>query len=191
MELDKSVGNEKFLYHDDVVKHLVLFSVFWAIAAMAVGVYIAAELVWPTIDFGQYWLSFGRLRPLHTNGIIFGFAVSALMATGFYSVQRTSHVSLFMPRLAWAVCYAWQITVLLGGISLLAGWTSSKEYAELEWPFDIAIAVIWVSFGVVFFGTIATRRIKPIYISNWFYGALIIVIAMLHIGNNLAIPVSI
>jgi len=191
VELDKSVGNEKFLYHDDVVKHLVLFSVFWAIAAMAVGVYIAAELVWPTIDFGQYWLSFGRLRPLHTNGIVFGFAVSALMATGFYSVQRTSHVSLFMPRLAWVVCYAWQITVLLGGISLLAGWTSSKEYAELEWPFDIAIALIWVSFGVVFFGTIATRRIKPIYISNWFYGALIIVIAMLHIVNNLAIPVSI
>jgi cytochrome c oxidase cbb3-type subunit 1 len=113
------------------------------------------------------------------------------MATGFYSVQRTSHVSLFMPRLAWAVCYAWQITVLLGGISLLAGWTSSKEYAELEWPFDIAIALIWLSFGVVFFGTIATRRINPIYISNWFYGALIIVIAMLHIGNNLAIPVSI
>jgi len=95
-----------------------------------------------------------------------------------------------MPRLAWFCCYAWQLTVLLGGLSLLAGWTSTKEYAELEWPFDIAIAVIWVSFGIVFFGTIATRRIRPIYISNWFYGALIIVIAMLHIVNNLALPVS-
>ncbi|MGB4248993.1 MAG: cytochrome-c oxidase, cbb3-type subunit I [Pseudohongiellaceae bacterium] len=177
-------------YYDEIVRQLVLFSVFWAVVAMAVGVYISAELIWPTIDFGQPWLSFGRLRPLHTNGIIFGFGVSALMATGFYSVQRTSHVPLFAPRLAWFVCYGWQLLILLGGLSLLAGWTSSKEYAELEWPFDIAIAILWVSFGIVFFGTIATRTIKPIYISNWFYGALIIVIAMLHIVNNLAIPVS-
>jgi len=179
------------LYHDQIVLHLVQFAVAWAIVAMAVGVYISAELVWPTIDFGQFWLSFGRLRPLHTNGIIFGFGVSALMATGFYSVQRTSHIPLFMPRLAWFVCYAWQLIILLGGLSLLAGWTTSKEYAELEWPFDIAIAIVWVCFGVVFFGTIANRKIRPIYISNWFYGALIIVIAMLHIVNSLAIPVTI
>ena len=179
------------IYHDPVVLRLVQFSVIWAVVAMAVGVYIAAELVWPTIDFGQFWLSFGRLRPLHTNGIIFGFGVSALMATAFYSVQRTSHVPLFAPRLAWFCCYAWQLLVLTGGVSLLAGWTSTKEYAELEWPFDIVITIIWVCFGIVFFGTIATRKIKPIYISNWFYGSLIIVIAMLHIVNNLALPVSI
>ena len=158
---------------------------------MAVGVYIAAELVLPTIDFGQQWLSFGRLRPLHTNGIIFGFGVSALMGTAFYTVQRTSHVTLFAPKLAWFCCYGWQIVVLLGGMSLLAGWTSAKEYAELEWPFDIAITVLWVCFAIVFFGTLARRKIKPIYISNWFYGALIIVIAMLHIVNSLAIPVTI
>ena len=108
------------LYHDQIVLHLVQFAVVWAILAMTAGVYISAELVWPTIDFGQFWLSFGRLRPLHTNGIIFGFGVSALMATGFYSVQRTSHVPLFMPRLAWFCCYAWQLIVLLGGLSLLA-----------------------------------------------------------------------
>jgi cytochrome c oxidase cbb3-type subunit 1 len=178
-------------YHDTVVPRLIQFSVLWAVLAMSVGVYVAAEFVWPTLDFGRYWLSFGRLRPLHTNAIIFGFGVSALMATGFYSVQRTSHVPLFLPKLAWFCCYAWQLTVLLGGLSLLAGWTSTKEYAELEWPFDIAITIIWVSFGIVFFGTIAKRRIRPIYISNWFYGALIIVIAMLHIVNNLALPVSI
>jgi len=178
-------------YHDDVVLRLVQFSMLWAVVAMLVGVYLAAELVWPTIDFGQFWLSFGRLRPLHTNGIVFGFGVSALMATAFYSVQRTSHVELFAPKLAWFCCYAWQLLVLTGGLSLLAGWTSSKEYAELEWPFDIAITIVWVCFGIVFFGTIANRKIKPIYISNWFYGALIIVIAMLHIVNNLAIPVSI
>ena len=177
-------------YLDDVVIRLVQFSVAWAVVAMAAGVYLAAELIWPTLDFGQYWLSFGRLRPLHTNGIIFGFGVSALMTTAFYSVQRTSHVKLFTPGLAWFCCYAWQLIVLLGGLSLLAGYNTSKEYAELEWPFDIAIAIVWVCFGIVFFGTIATRRIKPIYISNWFYGALIIVIAMLHIVNSLAIPAT-
>jgi cytochrome c oxidase cbb3-type subunit 1 len=178
-------------YHDKVVLRLIQFSVIWAVLAMSVGVLVAAEFIWPTLDFGQFWLSFGRIRPLHTNGIIFGFGVSALMATAFYSVQRTSHVPLFLPKLAWFCCYAWQLTVLLGGLSLLAGWTSTKEYAELEWPFDIAITLIWVCFGVVFFGTIAKRRIRPIYISNWFYGGLIIVIAMLHIVNNLALPVSI
>ena len=177
-------------YHDKVVIRLIQFSVIWAVAAMAVGVYLSAELLWPTIDFGQFWLSFGRLRPLHTNGIIFGFGVSALMATAFYSVQRTSHVPLFAPRLAWFCCYGWQLLVLTGGLSLLAGFNTSKEYAELEWPFDIVIAIIWVCFGIVFFGTIATRKIRPIYISNWFYGALIIVIAMLHIVNSLAIPVT-
>ena len=154
------------IYEDKVVIRLIQFSVVWAVVAMTAGVYLSAELLWPTIDFGQFWLSFGRLRPLHTNGIIFGFGVSALMATGFYSVQRTSHVRLYQPRLAWFCCYAWQLIVLLGGLSLLAGWNSTKEYAELEWPFDIAIAVVWVLFGVVFFGTIATRKIRPIYISN-------------------------
>lgn len=178
------------VYHDEVVKRLLQFSVFWAVASMAAGVYIAAELIWPWLDFGQPWLSFGRLRPLHTNGIIFGFGVSALFATAFYSVQRTCHVPLFLPKLAAFLAWAWQLLVLLGGLSLLAGWTTAKEYAELEWPFDIAITVLWVSFAVVFFGTIAIRRIKPIYISNWFYGALIIVIAMLHIVNSLEIPAT-
>jgi len=188
--METEMTSKQQYYHDDVVKRLVEFSVVWAVLGMAAGAYIAAELLWPTIDFGQSWLSFGRLRPLHTNGIIFGFGVSALMATAFYSVQRTSHVPLFAPKLAWFLCYAWQVLVLIGGLSLLAGYNTAKEYAELEWPFDIAITVLWVMFAVIFFGTIATRKIKPIYVSNWFYGALIIVIAMLHIVNNLAIPVT-
>jgi cytochrome c oxidase cbb3-type subunit 1 len=178
-------------YHDRVVTALVMFAVIWAVLAMTVGVYVAAELIWPGIDFGQQWLSFGRLRTLHTNGIIFGFGISALMGTAFYSVQRTSHVPLYAPRLAWFCCIAWQLAVLAGGLSLLAGWNAAKEYAELEWPFDIAITIVWVCFGIVFFGTIAKRRIKPIYVSNWFYGGLIIVIAMLHIVNSLALPVTI
>ncbi len=177
-------------YRDRVVRFLVICSIVWAVLGMSVGVYVAAELLWPTIDFGQQWLSFGRLRTLHTNGIIFGFGVSALMGTAFYSVQRTSHVTLFAPRLAWFKAVAWQITVLAGGISLLAGWNAAKEYAELEWPFDILITIAWVSFAIVFFGTITRRKIKQIYVSNWFYGGLIIVIAMLHIVNSLAIPVT-
>ncbi len=177
-------------YHDTVVIRLMQFSVIWALLAMLCGVWLAAELVWPGLDFGQYWLSYGRLRPLHTNGVIFGFGVSALMATAFYSVQRTSHAPLFLPRLAWFCCYAWQAIVLLGGLSLLAGYTSAKEYAELEWPFDIAVAVVWTCFAAVFFGTVAAREIRPIYISNWFYGALIIVVAMLHVVNSLALPVG-
>ncbi len=177
-------------YHDRVVTTLVMSSILWAVVAMAAGVYVAAELVWPTLDFGQPWLSFGRLRPLHTNGVIFGFGVSALMGTAFYSVQRTCHVPLFLPGLAWFTCIAWQASVLLGGLSLLAGINAGKEYAELEWPFDIAITLVWVCFAIVFFGTIARRKIKPIYVSNWFYGGLIIVIAMLHIGNSLAMPVT-
>ena len=178
-------------YRDRVVTALVVCAMAWSVLGMAAGVYLAAELVWPTADFGIEWLSYGRLRNLHTNVVIFGFGVSALMGTAFYSVQRTCHVTLFSPWLAWFCCVAWQLAVLAGGVSLLAGWNSGKEYAELEWPFDIAIAVVWVAFGVVFFGTIGRRRIKPIYVSNWFYGALIIVIAMLHIVNSLAVPVSI
>ena len=182
------VGGER--YHDRVVSWLTAFAVAWSILGMLAGVYVAAELVWPTLDFGREWLSYGRLRTLHTNSVIFGFGVSALMGTAFYSVQRTCHVPLFAPRLAWFCALAWQVGVLAGGISLLAGWNGGKEYAELEWPFDIAIAVVWVCFAIVFFGTIAKRRIQPIYVSNWFYGGLIIVIAMLHIVNSLAIPVT-
>ena len=177
-------------YHDRIVTALVMLSIVWAVLGMAAGVYVAAELVWPTLDFGEPWLSFGRLRTVHTNVVIFGFGVSALMGTAFYSVQRTCHVPLFLPRLAWFVCVAWQIILLLGGLSLLAGMTSGKEYAELEWPFDIAIALVWVCFGIVFFGTIAHRKIKPIYVSNWFYGGLIIVITMIHVVNSLAMPAT-
>ncbi len=177
-------------YHDDVVRFLVMCSLVWAVLAMTAGVYVAAELIWPGLGFDHPWLSFGRLRALHTNGIIFGFGVSALMATAFYSVQRTCHVPLALPKLAWFTGVAWQFGVLAGGLSLLAGMNGGKEYAELEWPFDIVIALLWVYFGLVFFTTIARRKIKPIYVSNWFYGGLIIVIAMLHIVNSLAMPAT-
>ncbi len=177
-------------YDDGIVRAFTIASVLWAVLGMAAGVYVAAEFVWPTLDFGQPYLSFGRLRTVHTNIVLFGFAVSALIGTSLYSVQRTSHVPLFLPKLAWFVFIAWQLAIVLGVISLAAGWNGGKEYAELEWPFDIGIAVVWVAYAVVFFGTLAKRRINPIYISNWFYGALIIVIAMLHIVNSLAMPAT-
>jgi cytochrome c oxidase cbb3-type subunit 1 len=178
------------VYHDRVVTAFTAAAVFWALLGMAAGVYVAAELVWPDLSFSQPWLSFGRLRTVHTNLVLFGFGVSALIGTSFYSVQRTSHTPLFAPRLAWLVFYAWQAAIVLGGWSLLAGWNGGKEYAELEWPFDIGITVVWLCYAAVFFGTIARRTIAPIYISNWFYGALIIVVAMLHVVNNLAWPAT-
>jgi cytochrome c oxidase cbb3-type subunit 1 len=180
----------KIYYHDRVVVFLTACAVIWSLVGMTAGAWIAAELIWPTLDFGQQWLSYGRVRNLHTNVVVFGFGVSTLMGTAFYSVQRTSHVRLFSVPLAWSVAIAWQLAMVLGGMSLLAGMTGGKEYAELEWPFDIAIAVAWIGFAVVFFGTIARRKIKTIYVSNWFYGAMIIVVAMLHIVNSLAIPVT-
>jgi cytochrome c oxidase cbb3-type subunit 1 len=178
------------VYHDRVVTAFTAAAVVWALLGMAAGVYVAAELVWPELSFSQPWLSFGRLRTVHTNLVLFGFGVSALIGTSFYSVQRTSHTPLFAPRLAWFVFYAWQAAIVLGGWSLLAGWNGGKEYAELEWPFDIGITVVWLCYAAVFFGTIARRKIAPIYISNWFYGALIIVVAMLHVVNNLAWPAT-
>ena len=190
MDTTPRLARQAVHYEDSVVRTLVACSIAWALVGMFAGVWAAAELVWPSFDFGHPWLTFGRMRTFHTNVVVFGFGVSALIGTAFYSVQRTCHVPLFLPTLAWIVCYGWQIGILAGGLSLLAGYNSSKEYAELEWPFDIAITVLWVAFAVVFFGTIAMRKIKPIYISNWFYGALIIVIAMLHIVNNLAMPVT-
>lgn len=190
MTAEKSSTTGRAIYDDRIVTVLTGFTIFWAIVGMAAGVYVAAELVWPSLNFELPWLSFGRLRTLHTNVVVFAFGVSALMATSIYSVQRTSHTPLFLPGLAWFAAYAWQLTMVLGGLSLLAGYNTSKEYAELEWPFDIVVAVIWVSYAIVFFGTIAKRKIKPIYISNWFYGALIIVVAMLHIVNNLALPAT-
>ena len=177
-------------YEDRVVTAFTYCSIFWALLGMTAGVYVAAELVWPTIDWGLPALSFGRLRTAHTTLVLFGFGVSALIGTAFYSVQRTSHVRLFAPGLAWAVFYAWQAAIVLGAVSILAGWNAGKEYAELEWPFDLAITAAWVGFAIVFFGTIAKRKVDAIYISNWFYGALIIVVAMLHVVNSLALPVT-
>ncbi|MCP5477854.1 MAG: cytochrome-c oxidase, cbb3-type subunit I [Rhodanobacteraceae bacterium] len=177
-------------YNDRVVRQFTVMTVVWGIVGMLVGVYIAAQLYWPSLNFDIPWLSYGRLRPLHTNAVIFAFGGSALIGTSLYVVQRTSHARLISDKLAAFVFWGWQAVIVLAAITLPLGITQSKEYAELEWPIDLLITAVWVSYAVVFFGTIAKRRVKHIYVANWFYGAFIITIALLHIVNNIAIPVG-
>jgi cytochrome c oxidase cbb3-type subunit 1 len=155
---------------------------------MLVGVIIAAQLYWPGLGFDLPWLSYGRLRPLHTNAVIFAFGGSALFASSLYAVQRTCHVRLLSDKLASFVFWGWQLVIVAAAITLPLGFTQGKEYAELEWPIDILITIVWVAYAVLFFGTIAKRKVKHIYVANWFFGAYIITIALLHIVNNLAIP---
>ncbi len=176
------------VYDDHAVRGFSVMSVVWGIVGMAVGVFIAAQLAWPELNFGIPWLSYGRLRPLHTNAVIFAFGGSALFATSYYVVQRTCQVRLFMPRLAMFTFWGWQAVIVAAAISLPLGYTQGKEYAELEWPIDVLIAVVWVSYAIVFFGTIGKRRVRHIYVANWFFGAYILTVALLHIVNSAAIP---
>ncbi len=177
-------------YNDKVVLQFAVMTVVWGIVGMLVGALIAAQLYWPALNFDTAWLSYGRLRPLHTNAVIFAFGGSALFATSLHVVQRTCHVRLISDGLAAFVFWGWQTVIVLAAITLPMGMTQGKEYAELEWPIDILITIVWVSYAVLFFGTIARRKVKHIYVANWFYGAYIIAIALLHIVNNLAIPVG-
>jgi cytochrome c oxidase cbb3-type subunit 1 len=178
------------VYNDAVVRRFAIMTVIWGIVGMLVGVVIAAELIWPNLNFGLAFLSYGRLRPLHTNAVIFAFGGSALFASSYHIVQRTCHVRLFSDRLANFTFWGWQLVIVLAAITLPLGITQGKEYAELEWPIDILITIVWVAYAFVFFGTLAMRKIRHIYVANWFFAAYIITIAVLHIVNNLAIPVS-
>jgi cytochrome c oxidase cbb3-type subunit 1 len=177
-------------YNYKVVQQFTVMTVVWGIVGMFVGVLIAAQLVWPDLNFGQAWLSFGRLRPLHTNAVIFAFGGSALIATSFYIVQRTCQARLISDALAAFVFWGWQLVIVLAAITLPMGMTTSKEYAELEWPIDILITIVWVVYAIVFFGTITKRRTSHIYVANWFYAAFIIAVAILHILNSAEIPVT-
>ena len=177
-------------YNDKVVRQFAMMTVVWGIVGMLVGVLIAAQLLWPDLLPPFPWLTYSRLRPLHTNAVIFAFGGSALFATSYYIVQRTCHVRLFADKLAAFTFWGWQLVILCAAITLPLGITQGKEYAELEWPIDLLITVVWVAYAVVFFGTIALRKVKHIYVANWFFAAYIITIAVLHIFNNLAIPVT-
>ncbi|MGZ5848380.1 MAG: cbb3-type cytochrome c oxidase subunit I, partial [Ramlibacter sp.] len=161
-------------YHDTVVRQFSLMAVVWGVVGMLVGVFIAAQLAWPELNMGIPWLSYGRLRPLHTNAVIFAFGGCALFASSYWCVQRTSHVPLFLPKLASFTFWGWQAVIVAAALSLPLGYTTGKEYAELEWPIDILITLVWVSCAIVFFGTVGTRKIRHIYVANWFYGGFIL-----------------
>jgi cytochrome c oxidase cbb3-type subunit 1 len=177
-------------YNYTVVRQFAIMTIVWGIVGMLVGVLIAAQLAWPVLNFDIPWLTFGRLRPLHTNAVIFAFGGSALFATSYYVVQRTCHVRLISDKLAAFTFWGWQLIIVAAAITLPLGITTSKEYAELEWPIDILITIVWVVYAIVFFGTIAKRKVKHIYVANWFYGAYIITIAVLHVVNSAEVPVT-
>jgi len=177
-------------YNDTVVRQFAIMTIVWGIVGMAVGVFIAAQMAWPALNFDIPWLTFSRLRPLHTNAVIFAFGGSALFATSYYVVQRTCHVRLLSDGLAAFTFWGWQLVILSAAITLPLGITTSKEYAELEWPIDILIAVVWVAYAVVFIGTIAKRKVAHIYVANWFFAAFIVTVAVLHIVNSAELPVT-
>ncbi len=183
--MDKSLT-----YNDTVVRQFAVMTVVWGVVGMLVGVLIAAQLIWPDLNLDVPWLTYGRLRPLHTNAVIFAFGGSALFASSYYVVQRTSHVRLFGGPLASFTFWGWNLVIVLAAITLPLGMTEGKEYAELIWPIDVLVAVVWIAYAVVYFGTLATRRVAHIYVANWFFAAFIITVAVLHIVNSLAIPVT-
>lgn len=178
-------------YNYKVVRQFAIMTVVWGIVGMLVGVIAAAQLRWPELNLSDLgpWFHFGRIRPLHTNAVIFAFGGCGLFATSYYVVQRTCNARLFggnwLPAFTF---WGWQLVIVLAAITLPLGYTQGKEYAELEWPIDILITAVWVAYAIVFFGTIAKRKIKHIYVANWFYGAYILAIALLHIVNSISIP---
>ena len=177
-------------YNYRVVKQFTWAAIIFGVIGMLVGVIIAAQLRWPTLFGGIDFLSYGRLRPVHTSGVIFAFGGNALFATSYYIVQRVCSVRLVSDKIAAFTFYGYQAVLVLGVLSYVLGYSQSKEYAELPWLLDILLAVVWVAYAYVFFFTIGKRKEKHIYVGLWFYGAYIIAVAVLHIFNNLALPID-
>ena len=185
-----TILDDSSTYNYKVVRQFAIMTIVWGLVGMLVGVLLAAQLAWPVLNFDIPYLTFSRLRPLHTNAVIFAFGGCALFATSYYVVQRTAHARLFSDKLAAFTFWCWQAVIVSAAITLPLGITTSKEYAELEWPIDILIAVVWVAYAINFFGTLVMRKVKHIYVANWFFGAFIITVAVLHIFNSMALPVS-
>ncbi|MBE0509564.1 MAG: cytochrome-c oxidase, cbb3-type subunit I [Chromatiales bacterium] len=177
-------------YDFDVVRWFSIMAVVYLVIGTLVGVLIASQLAWPWLNFDIAELTFGRLRPLHTNAVIFAFGGSVLMATAYYTVQRTCGVRLWSNKMAWFTFWGWNLVILGAVITLPLGITQSKEYAELAWPIDILIAVVWLAYSLNFFMTVAKRKTSHIYVSNWFFMAMMVMITYLHVVNSLAIPVT-
>ncbi len=177
-------------YDDDPVRWGVLATVFWGTAGFLAGVFIALQLAFPLLNLNFEFTTFGRLRPLHTSAVIFAFGGNALIATSFYVVQRTCRARLAFPQLARFVFWGYQLFIVLAATGYLMGITQSKEYAEPEWYVDWWLTIVWVAYLAVFVGTILKRKEPHIYVANWFYLSFIITVAMLHVVNNLDMPVS-
>ena len=180
---------EHFRYDDGVVRMFALATVIWALVGMLVGVIIAAQLAWWPLNLTS-WFSFGRLRPLHTNAVIFAFCGNAVFTGIYYSTQRLLKTRMWSDKVSRFHFWGWQAIIVSAALTLPFGFTQSKEYAELEWPIDIAIAVVWLAFGLNFFKTLAQRREKHMYVAIWFYIATIVTITILHVVNSLEVPVS-
>ncbi len=188
---EDTASSREPVYDEDVIKLFVIATAFWGVAALLVGVIIALQLAYPIFNLGLEWTSFGRLRPLHTSAAIFAFGGNALFASSFYCVQRTSRAALFGgPDLARFVFWGYQAFIVMAATGYLLGITQSKEYAEPEWYVDLWLTIVWVVYLVIFVGTLVRRKEPHIYVANWFFLAFIVTIAMLHVVNNLALPVS-
>ncbi|MBS1938606.1 MAG: cytochrome-c oxidase, cbb3-type subunit I [Bacteroidetes bacterium] len=180
---------ERFQYDNRIVKNFTFITVFWGVVGMLVGLTAALQLVDPAINVTK-WFSFGRIRPLHTNAVIFAFVGNAFFAGAYYSMQRLLKTRMFSDALSNFHFWGWQLIILAAAITLPLGMTQGKEYAELEWPIDIAIAIVWIAFGINMFGTILKRRERHLYVALWFYIGTWVTVAMLHIVNSIAIPVG-
>ncbi len=183
------VPEDRSSYMDGVVRYGVIATLFWGTAGMLVGVIVASQLAWPDLNI-QPWLNFGRLRPLHTSAVVFAFGGNALLATSFYVVQRTTRARLWGGDLAWFVFWGYQLFIVMAATGYLLGITEGREYAEPEWYVDIWLTVVWVAYLIVFLGTLVKRKEPHIYVANWFYLSFIVTVAMLHLVNNLSMPVS-
>jgi len=181
---------EKFSYDNKIVKLFVIATMLWAVVGMLVGVIIATQLYFPALNLGLQYTTFGRLRPLHTNAVIFAFVGNAIFAGIYYSLPRLCKASMFSKLLGNLHFWGWQLIIVLAAVTLVSGITTSKEYAELEWPIDILITVVWVIFGINMMATIIKRREKHMYVAIWFYIATFITVAVLHIVNSLELPVT-
>ncbi|BCB25419.1 cytochrome c oxidase, cbb3-type subunit I [Sulfurimicrobium lacus] len=177
-------------YNYDIVRKFTIMALVWGAVGMLVGVYIASELAWPFLNFDLAYITFGRLRPVHTGAVIFGFGGSALFATSYYVVQRTCQTRLFGDGMASFTFWGWQAIIVLAAISYVLGYSQGREYAEMEWPIDLLIEIVWVTYLIVFVATIMKRKQPHIYVANWFYLSFILATALLHTFNNLAVPVS-
>src|SRR5436305_7851714 len=178
-------------YNLGPIKLSAIMAVFWGIAGFAVGLLIACQLAWPALNFDLPWTSFGRLRPLHTSAVVFAFGGNVLIATSFYVVQKTSRVRLAGDLAPWFVVLGYNFFILIAGTGYLLGVTQSKEYAEPEWYADLWLTIVWVTYLLVFLMTLIKRKEPHIFVANWFYLAFIVTIAVLHLGNNPALPVSV